>query len=492
MARDRARRFVRTIREALQERRLHYRGADVGMATLSNESDEALAAVVRDARQTVDDVARQRIRDRERGYMEMPLVVALEGIVERVERARRLDRAASLGGLDMRAARAAVLALLEDALLRLEVYCGAYDEKRPVGPRRQADVAHLLEQVERDAFWSRTQAGRHAEPSRAFDRAPPPILSDPPVLEDLLRAARAAVGEISEGWRVEPGGAGRPLELALGTAGRDAGAVPAPERLARAGELLASLHPVAVTCLGRTPAASGGLLSAGRETAAPRVEAVRLALSDEAAGSLELVVGAAGGEQARLDPEAERAVRALLQSPPLPQEGPPPPERTVALLGLLQALDAGLAKRLLSRLTTNACRVAASRLPRESTRKAPLRRALAEALAAAFPEFPAHRLEPVSRDLAEGRLGTRHANPADVAVALALIGRDAPLGGEALRRAIDLESLTGEDVAALVRDLCQVAAVRRDLERGAAVDAARITRLEQSAIAVLGRLGRLS
>ena len=41
-------------------------------------------------------------------------------------------------------------------------------------------------------------------------------------------------------------------------------------------------------------------------------------LADEATGNLELSVAAAAGPGAQLAPDAERAVRALLESPPLP------------------------------------------------------------------------------------------------------------------------------------------------------------------------------
>ena len=56
VARDRARRFARYIREALQERRLHYRGSDIGVTALVDEAEAALAAVVEDLTTSVGDV----------------------------------------------------------------------------------------------------------------------------------------------------------------------------------------------------------------------------------------------------------------------------------------------------------------------------------------------------------------------------------------------------------------------------------------------------
>ena len=172
VARDRARRFARYIREALQERRLHYRGAEVGMASLVDEAEAALVAVTEDLRTTIDDLLAQRIRDRERGYMEMPLVVVSEGLLERVELARRMDRARSQGDLPKREAGAAVLALLDEALLRIDAYCGAYDEKRPLGMARGTDLAHALGQVERCAHWRRTSARASAPPASSPTSTP--------------------------------------------------------------------------------------------------------------------------------------------------------------------------------------------------------------------------------------------------------------------------------------------------------------------------------
>jgi hypothetical protein len=485
VARDRARRFARYIRDALQERRLHYRGAEVGMESLTQEADEALSAVLADIGQTVRDLLAHRLRDRERGYMEMPLVTAAEAIADRVDGARRLDRAQARGGGGAREIRAAVLGLLDAALLRLEAYVGGYDGKRPLGPSRSTDVAHLLAGVEADHAW-RAASAAVGELPPAFDRPPAPIRSDPAGLDDVLRAARAAVPGAAGPWRVEPAGPGQPLRLSLGTSSGGAQAVDPPGRLARAVEVLAFLHPVAVRCAGVPAAPGAGLLSPEAEGADDLVEALTIELADEAAGTLALSVAAAAGGEAQLDADAEAAVRALMQSPPLPDAGPPPPQRLVALMGLLRSLDRALERTVVARAATNACRVAASRLPRESTRKAPIRRRLVAELERRFADLPAHRLEPVAQDVAGGRVASRLANAADAAVLLALFAR--AQGG---RPALDLAPLDAAAIDALIDDLGAIAAVRRDLERGGSVEAARITRLEQASIATLGRLGRL-
>ena len=53
VARDRARRIAWRLERILQERRLAWRGAEVGMATVAEEADAALAEVAQDARRSV-------------------------------------------------------------------------------------------------------------------------------------------------------------------------------------------------------------------------------------------------------------------------------------------------------------------------------------------------------------------------------------------------------------------------------------------------------
>ena len=493
VARDRARRFTRYIREALQERRLNYRGADVGLTSLVDEADENLSAVVADAHETIADLLAHRIRDRERGYMELPLVVLTEGLIDRVDLARRLDRALAAGGAPVQEGRAAVLALLDDAIVRLDAYCGAYDEKRPLGPRRTADLTHLLIAVEQHAAWARMlDAGRGRLSGAPYDKPPPTIQSDPNGLEDLLRAARTAVGTATGPWRVVPAAPDQPLLLTIGERQAEDEVVPAPERLARAAEVLSFLHPVALECYGRVPAAEGGLLSPqSDEPAEPEVHEVRLRLADEAAGSLELTVASVAGPKAMLPPDAERAVRALLEAPPLPETGPPAPARLIALMGLLRALDETLSRAVLGNVRTSAVQVAASRLPRDDTRKAPVRRAALQELETRFPGFPLNRLEEVATAAAEGKLAARHMKPADAAIVLALFARDWQILGRDVDRSIAIEPLEDEDVEQVVRHLIDLAPIRHDLEAGHPVEAARITRLERAAIAILGQLGRV-
>ncbi len=490
VARDRARRFARYIGEALQERRLNYRGAEVGMASLIDEADEALAAVLEDLRATIADVLAGRIRDRERGMLEIPLVVMAEGLLERVALARRMDQARTQGGLPRREAGAAVVALLDDALLRIDAYCGTYDEKRPLGRAKATDLGHALSQVERQVGWARMLTDPQAAPGPIVDRIPPDITSEPNGLEDVLRAARALVPAAPGPWRVELAGADRPLQLSLGEATAEAVEVQPSERLARALDVLGFVRPIEIRCAGRPASGGAGLLS-GEGAAEDEVEQLTIVIADEAAGRVEASMAAAAGAQANLLPEHEKAVRTLLGSPALPAEGPPPAARLVAIMGVLKALDEVLHDRVLARAKRSTAMVAARGLPRESTRKAPLVRNLTVTLEQAFPQLPMNRVEEIASATAHSKLASRHVDAGGAAVLLALLGRSWSAGGRNLGNALKLDPLSSADVEALVRELCALGAVRRDLEAGRDVSTARLTQLEQAVLAVLGRLGQV-
>ena len=256
------------------------------------------------------------------------------------------------------------------------------------------------------------------------------------------------------------------------------------------------MHPVQVLARGRRetvrPRRDWGADPAGRPPSdEPTVTQVVLRLPDPAAGGTALAAVAGAGGDARLSPEAERAVRALLAAPPMPASGVAPPVRTVALLGLLKTFDAELVRALLPRLADGALREAARHVPREDSRKAPVRRDVVTALEAALPGFPTGRLEDVLADVAAGKAGRKRCVPADVAVLLMLFGRTFVVGGFKAERALRVDPWNETDVLAAAKDLLEVADVRRDLEGGRGADAAALTRLERATVALLGRLGRL-
>ena len=96
VARDRARRFAFHLAQAAQERRLAYRGDAVGMTSLRNEALGLLENVDKDVATSVDDVLAGRVRDRERGYLDVPFTVMAEGVGQRVRLALALERASTV------------------------------------------------------------------------------------------------------------------------------------------------------------------------------------------------------------------------------------------------------------------------------------------------------------------------------------------------------------------------------------------------------------
>jgi len=485
VARDRARRWARRLAEAREDRTLAYLGTERGMALLAPGSERAFDAVEQDVRSTQGDVLAGRIRDRERGYMEVPLATMGEGVLSRLAAARALDRSRSRGPSERADAERGVLALLEEATRRIDEYCARYDHKRPAGPLEPVDLARVLTRVEEDAARGK---GPPAAPGAPSDRPAPVLDSDPGALDDLLRSVRAALPRAPGPWHLVPGGAGRPLTLSLGDR-EGATRAPPPESVERAAQVLAFVQRVEVLAFERAPLPAG-LLSAPRTD--PALCAIEIRLEDAGAGGVALSLEAAAGEGARLPPGADRVVRALLTAPPLPQSGAAPPARQVAIAGVLRALDDALARHLVPRARAGRVRNAALALPRESTRKAPLHRDLIEGLERRFEGFPSHVTDEVARLVAQGRLAPRHGRPAEMAALLGLFALSHRVGGRDEGPSLDLGPLDAADAEALVRDLCDLHPVRRDLEAGRPVESARVMRLERAALGLLGRLGRLT
>ncbi len=466
VARDRARRLGFRLEKVLQERRLAWRGEDVGMSTLRDEADLDLLAIARDARESAAAVLAGRLRDRERGYMEMPFVVAVTGVAHRLEEAAALeaDRRGGRGGEEE--TRAAILDRLTAAAERLEAFQAAYDAKRILGEPGPVDVARLL--------------GALARPGAApYDRAPPVLTSDRAGLGDLLLAIRTALGETVGGWHVALHEGDRAVRLVLGDVGGETRPGPLPEEVERAADVLAWLHPVEVAARVR-PRALGGDELAG----------VAVGLEDPAAKSLDLSLEALSGGRPALTPQEEAAVRRLLQSPAHPESGPPSPPRLVALLGLLQAFDAALSEGLLPRLTARAVRRAAAELPREATRKAPLKRSLLAALAAELPGVAFDRAGDLARGIERAQKGPR-IGPGEAAALLALFGRSWSHAGTRGTAPLPRGTLDDADVERLIGDLASIAAIRPRLDAGQDVSPHEITRLEAAAIGALGRIRRM-
>ncbi|MFM8979974.1 MAG: hypothetical protein ACKOSS_05880 [Planctomycetia bacterium] len=537
VARDRARRFGSLLQRIAQDRRLAYGSERTGMATLGNEGARLLETLLAEARESVADVLAARLRDRERGYMDLPFVAMAEGLVERAQAALELERQRAARAVPEAPAQAGVLELVEDALRRADAFCATYDEKRPVAHPHATDLARLLERVERHARLARlarSEVPTATPPAAAGPRAPEvPTAAD--ALEDLLRAVRALLPGEPGPWQVLRGGPGEPLRLCLGRELPGAVPLPPPERVARALRVLGHVQQVAVTLHARaaapapsragpagrrdwgalapeasappaasTPATASAASRAGPGAAPAPMSATlsapeepqacwaEVALPDPAAGSTALAAEAGAGQDARLSPEAERAVRALVAAPPLPAAGAPPPQRTVALLGLLRALDGELMRVLLPRLAAGSLRAAAGALPREASRKAPLRHDVLEALARALPGLPPSRVEDLVEDLARGKAGRKRCTAADLALLLALFGRPWTAGGFKSEPALTLAPWQSADVEAALHEAHTVGEVRRALEGGSGVEAEAVGRLERALVALLGRLGRLA
>lgn len=509
VARDRARRFSNMMRRAEQDRRLAYGSERTGMATLGNEGLTLLEALVREAQASVDDVLAGRLRDRERGYMDPSFVAMAEGLLDRATTALVLERQRVARAVPEAAAQAGVLELLEDGLRRVDAFCATYDEKRPVAALHATDLARVLERIERHARLARMATGSAptATPPAPSGARAPEVSTAADALEDLLRAARAVVPEEPGPWQVIRGGPGEPLRLRMGRLPAGGTARDVPPRVERALRVLQKAQPVTVELRAPQPTAAApapparrdwGALApepaapAGGEEEGPAVCGVEVCLPDPSAGSTELSAEAGAGSEARLSPDADRAVRALMAAPPLPEAGAPPPQRTVALLGLLKALDAELTRVLIPRLQSGTLRAAAEALPREASRKAPLRHDVLEALARTLPGVAASRVEDLVEDLVRAKAGRKRCTAADLALLLALFGRAWTAGGFKAEPVLALAPWQAADVEAALGEARTVAEVRQALEGGSGVECAAVARLERALVALLGRLGRLA
>ncbi len=464
VARDRARRLGWRLGKVLQERRLAWRGEAIGLATLKDEADLEILAIAADARESAAQVLEGRLRDRERGWAEIPFVVAAETTALHLEAAAALESDRRAGRAAEADARRRVLAGMEAALQRLEAFQAAYDEKRVLSEARPVDLGRLLAQA--------------AEPrGRPFDRVPPPVATDPHGLLDLLLAARTALPEAGP-WRVAVERGGRLVRLRIGVeeGTREGETPPAVDRAAR---VLAWLHPARATARAR-PRPLGG----------DEVVGLEIEIEDPSGSDPRAAVAALVGGEGTLPPEAEPAVRALLRAPAVHEDGRLPPERAVALLGVLRALEELLGSRVLPRLGTAAVRHAARALPREATRKAPLRARLVEGLADEVPGLPFGSAGDLARDLAAGKRLPR-LGPAEVAVLLALFARTWSIAGARGEAPLPRGTLEDADVEALVADLATVARLEPGLASGQAIPAAEVTRLECAAVGAIGRLARM-
>jgi hypothetical protein len=369
-----------------------------------------------------------------------------------------------------------VLSLLDDACARLDAFAGLYEEKRFVATPGEVDVARLLRRVEDDAALDRLSPGLTAVESRAvaFDRPPPRLVTAADPLEDLLRAVRAEVPQATPPWRVNgPGDDGR-LRFALGSPPPDAPAEGSGvasfvadadvARSRRACDVLRILHGADVR---RAKDADGNTTG--------------IEVSVEDRGRTDA--------QTRLSPAADAAVRTYRLATKTGGD-PLGPARLVAAMGVFRAVDADLERVLWPAVAGAGARVAAQSVPRDPSRKAPVKKAVVDALSAALPGFPAHRVDDVLSSIASGKATAATVHVPDAAVLLALLGRRWPVAGGFGERVLPLDPLSDEEVLASVRDVISLAAIRSALDKGRDPGEGWPARFEEAAFGLLGRLGR--
>jgi hypothetical protein len=157
-------------------------------------------------------------------------------------------------------------------------------------------------------------------------------------------------------------------------------------------------------------------------------------------------------------------------------------------MGLFRAVDGACERVLSPALASSAVGGAAPGVPREATRKAPVRREVVDAVAAAFPGFPTHRVSEVLDAVAAGKAPGGAARPPDAAVVLAFLALRWTAAGGFGDRALPLGPLSDDDVRAAVRDVVALAELRQALERGRDPGEGWPARLEQAAFGLLRRL----
>jgi hypothetical protein len=133
----------------------------------------------------------------------------------------------------------------------------------------------------------------------------------------------------------------------------------------------------------------------------------------------------------------------------------------------------------------------AATVPREASRKAPVRREVTAAVKAAVAEFPVHRIDAVLDAVAHGKATAATLRPPDAAVAFAFFGLRWRAGGGFGDRALPLGPWSDDDVLAAVREMLALHAIEQALERGRDPGEGWPERLEAAAFSLLERLGRV-
>jgi hypothetical protein len=480
LTKDRAKRFVYRLEQLARERSSFYAAARIGMTSFA-EAVPTMLAIEDDMAETIDAVLESRLRDRERGETEIPFVVALEGVLERVRRAREVETRRRDGTATAEPAQKRVLALLADAVRRLNAFAEVYDAERFLPLPASTDVGRVVERVEADAALDAVPGGFPAAPGpppSALDRRVPRIVTCSDALEDLLRAARSEVGHAPPPWRARKDGPAAPLTLSIGdeaTPGTASPSTPAAPlgslaRTERAREVLSMAHAATVARIVRADDSVGGVAvtvadSTGTAVARKVAPEVALPAEDDAAVRAYLLAAAASSDLTA-------------------------PARMVATMGLMKAVERALARTLGPVLASTAATVVLRAVPREGTRKAPVRREVTAALADAVPGLPVQRASDLLEEVAAGKTTAAIYRTGDAATLLAVLGRSWPGPRPFGERVIGAGSWTDDDAVAAARDALAVARIRSTLEKGGDPGAHWPAALESAAIGLFTRLAR--
>jgi hypothetical protein len=294
-----------------------------------------------------------------------------------------------------------------------------YDAERFLALPASTEVGRILTQVEEDAAIDHLPAvptERAGPRGPATDGRVPRLVTAADALDDLLRAARAEVVGTQGPWRVEKPTRTAPVVLAIGARSADATGT-APDSLAgpgaaaartdRAAAVLKFAHGVEVTRLW---------------DAEGEVVGVAVGLVDPTGAAVEKVVAATTATaDVALPADDEAAMRAYLVARQKAAD-PLSPGHLVAAMGLFKAVDRALERTLRPVVEGSGAGVVAKAVPREDSRKAPVRREVAAALGEAVPGLPVQRATEVLDAL--GREGARSAlRPPDVGIVLLVLGR---------------------------------------------------------------------
>jgi len=487
LTKDRAKRFVFRLAAVRKERSSFYKAAAIGMTSFA-EAVPTLLALEEDMATTVADVLGTRLRDRERGETEIPFVVALEGVLERTRRARVLEQARRAGRVAGPWAQERVLALLDDAGRRLEAFTTVYDAERFVALPASTEVGRVLAQVEDDAAVDRLPSvptERAGPRGPAVDGRVPRLVTAADALDDLLRSARAEVSGTQGPWHVEKPTRTAPVVLAIGAragegtaTGPDSllGPGPAAARTDRAVAVLKFAHGTEVS---RVFDAEGDVIG------------IAVGLVDPTGAAVERVIAATTStDHVALPPDDETAVRAYLVAC---QRTPDPtsPLRMIAVMGLFKAVDRALDRTLRPVVEGSGAGVVARGVPREDSRKAPVRREVAAALLDAVPGLPVQRATEVLDAVAHGKVPGSALRPPDVGILLAVLGRawsgNRPFGEPLLAPT----AWSPDDAVAAARAVVRLAVIRNDLEKQRDPGEGWAASFEAAAVTLLTLLARV-